>query len=217
MVMSGPGHEQFLTAHLWPALTVSNAQAVQDCRSCFLGGRSHPVERVKQAVMAQQVLRANLLHTHASCKNVIVSWTTVLSACVMSPFPSRRPALPTGREKHKAEVEDVKQQVRKWGNQPPPRSKEAQRVFKNQLVERYQAAVPGRKLRCMITGAEIPWSQCRAGHILSLATFEEASRRGLLKFADSYDVRNGILWAGTAQGTLASYTCISHQLLTSFI
>ncbi len=90
MVMSGPGHEQFLTAHLWPALTISNAQAVQDCRSCFLGGRSHPIERLKQAVLAHQVLRANLLpnllHTHASCKIVIVSWTTVLSAVSWLPF-----------------------------------------------------------------------------------------------------------------------------------
>ena len=136
--------------------------------------------------------------------------------CVMSPFPSGRPALPADHEKHEAEVEDVRQQVLKWGNQPPPRCAEAQRVFKNQLVERYQAAVPGHKLRCMITGAELPWGQCQAGHILSLATFEEASRRGLLKFADSHDVRNGILWAGKAQGSLASCTaslinCLRHS------
>ena len=51
MVMSGPGHEQCLTAQLWPALTVSNAQAVQDCMSCFLGGWSRPIERLKQAVI----------------------------------------------------------------------------------------------------------------------------------------------------------------------
>ena len=125
-----------------------------------------------------------------------------LVRCVMSPFPSGRPALPAGREKTAAEVEDVRQQVLKWGNLPPPRSAEAQRVFKDQLVERYQAALPGRKLRCMITGAALPWNQCKAGHILSLATFEQASRRGLLKFANSHDVRNGILWAGKAQVAL---------------
>ena len=112
-----------------------------------------------------------------------------LVRCVMSPFPSHRPVLPADHPIIAAEVEDVRQQVLNWGNQPPPRSAEAQRVFKNQLVERYQAAVPGRKLRCMITGAELPWSQCRAGHILSMATYEKASQCGLLKFANPHDVR----------------------------
>jgi hypothetical protein len=123
-----------------------------------------------------------------------------------------------------ARLQELRQDAAFFSGQSTHRSGESQAQFKSQLVARYNNGMKRQKgsssrwetLRCLITGVELKYADCIAGHLVPHSSPQSLPEFGL-RASDINSARNGMLWAQGIEDEFhpPGKVCIIHNFLVN--